>query len=112
MRYLYYTELIQENSFKMEHITDQTTVADLSKIHVPKCYEKYVHKAIGSSVKLMTMKEFIDVTEFNIHAETFDILFMKINDEGIPIYIDNAMLNWMGYEGENKFRKKSCKELL
>jgi hypothetical protein len=86
----------------MDHITDQTTVNDLSKIHVPKCYEKCVYKAIGSSTKLMTIKEFINTTEFNINPETFDILFMNINDEDIPIYIDNNMLDWMGYGGELK----------
>jgi hypothetical protein len=96
----------------MEHITDQTTIADLSKIHVPKCYEKCVYKAIGSSTKLMTIKEFIDTTEFNINPETFDILFMNINDEDIPIYIDDAMLDWMGYEGEKKLRKRNCRELI
>jgi phage anti-repressor protein len=97
----------------MEYITDQTTIADLSKIHVPKCYEKSVYKAIGSSTKLMTIKEFIDTTEFNINPETFDILFMNINDEDIPIYIDNDMLNWMGYEGKTDAKKRqNCKELI
>ena len=72
----------------MEHITFETQITDLSKIIVPKCYENYVNKAIASSVKLLTIKEFIDVTKFNIHNKTFDILFMNINDEGIPIYID------------------------
>jgi hypothetical protein len=94
----------------MEHITDQTTIADLSKIHVPKCYEKSVYKAISSSTKLMTIKEFIDTTEFNIHAETFDILFMNINDEDIPIYIDNDMLDWMGYSGEKKTKLLALKK--
>ena len=92
-------------NFRMEHITDQTTIADLSKIHVPKCYEKCVYKAIGSSTKLMTIKEFIDTTEFNINPETFDILFMNINDEDIPIYIDDAMLDWMGYSRNDSLIK-------
>ena len=96
----------------MDHITDQTTIAELSKIHVPKCYEKCVYKAIGSSTKLMTIKEFIDTTEFNINPETFDILFMNINDEDIPIYIDDTMLNWMGYTGDKKLRKRNCRELI
>jgi hypothetical protein len=90
----------------MEHITDQTQIADLSKIHVPMCYEKYVNKAIASSVKLLTMKEFINITEFNIHAETFDILFMNINDEGMPIYIDDGMLDWMGYSKKENLLKQ------
>jgi phage anti-repressor protein len=89
----------------MDNITDQTTIADLSKIHVPKCYEKSVYKAIGSSTKLLTIKEFIDTTEFNIHAETFDILFMNINDEDIPIYIDDDMLDWMGYSRNDSLIK-------
>ena len=96
----------------MEHITFETQITDLSKIIVPKCYENYVNKAIASSVKLLTIKEFIDVTKFNIHNKTFDILFMNINDEGIPIYIDAGMLNWMGYNGEENKQKQLLKELL
>ena len=30
---------------------------------------------------------------------------MNINDEGIPIYIDEAMLDWMGYKGVENNRK-------
>ena len=97
----------------MDYITDQTTIADLSKIHVPKCYEKCVYKAIGSSTKLMTIKEFINTTEFKINPETFDILFMNINDEEIPIYINEGMLNWMGYDGKTDAKKRqNCKELI
>ena len=96
----------------MDKITDKTNITDLSKIKIPKCYEKNVYKAIGSSVNLLTIKEFIEITGFNIHSETFDKLFMNINDENIPIYIDDEMLNWMGYEGENKLRKKNCKKLI
>jgi hypothetical protein len=97
----------------MDNITHKTIVSDLTKIKVPKCYEKYVYKAIDSKMQLLTLKEFIEVTEFNIHAETFDILFMNINDEGIPIYIDEAMLNWMGYAGETMSKKiQTCKILL
>jgi phage anti-repressor protein len=81
----------------MDQITDKTSITDLSHIHIPKCYETYVNRAIGKSSKLLTMKEFIEKTEFKIHEESFDILFMNINDEGIPIYIDEAMLDWMGY---------------
>jgi hypothetical protein len=94
----------------MDQITDKTSITDLSAINIPKCYEKYVNKAMCKSSKLLTMKEFIDKTEFNIHPETFDILFMNINDEGIPIYIDEAMLDWMGYKGvETKIKLLSLK---
>ena len=97
----------------MAFITDKTQVNELSQIQIPKCYENYVNKAIASSTYLLTMKEFIDITGFEVNAETFDILFMNINDEGIPIYIDDNMLNWMGYESINKKEKlRDCKNLL
>jgi hypothetical protein len=36
---------------------------------------------------------------------------MNINDEGIPIYIDAGMLDWMGYKGaENKTKMLSLKK--
>jgi hypothetical protein len=96
----------------MNNITDKTTIDELTKIHIPKCYEKYVNKAIACSTKLLTMREFVEETEFNIHPETFDILFTNINDEGIPIYIDASMLEWMGYNGTAPKRKQLIKELL
>lgn len=64
----------------MDKITDKTNITDLSKIKIPECYEKNVYKAIVSSVNLLTIREFIEITGFNIHPETFDKLFMNIND--------------------------------
>ena len=96
----------------MQFITDKTKANDLSQINIPKCYADYVNKAIGSSVKLLTMKEFIDITGFEVDSKTFDILFMNINDEGVPIYINADMLNWMGYKGEENTQKQIFKELL
>ena len=83
----------------MSLITDKTQVSDLSQIQIPKCYETYVNKAIAASTGLLTMKEFIDITGFEVNAETFDILFMNINDEGIGVYINKIILDWMGYNG-------------
>jgi phage anti-repressor protein len=96
----------------MEYITDKTQANELSQINIPKCYADYVNKAIGSSVKLLTMKEFIDITGFEVDSKTFDILFMNINDEGMPIYINADMLNWMGYTGEENKQKQQLKELI
>ena len=97
----------------MAFITDKTQVNELSQIQIPKCYENYVNKAISESVKLLTMKEFIDITGFEVNAETFDILFMNINDEGIGVYINEIILDWMGYNGaEYKNKLQDCKYLL
>jgi phage anti-repressor protein len=96
----------------MAYIKQENPASDFSKIKVPKCYEKYIYKAIGSSIKMLTLKEFIKVTEFSIHAENFDIIFMNINDEGVPIYIDEAMLNWMGYNGKSYTNKHRFRELV
>jgi len=93
-----------------EYITDKTQANELSQINIPKCYAGYVNTAIASSVKLLTMKEFIDITGFEVDSKTFDILFMNINDEGVPIYIDANMLNWMGYTGEEKTQLLSIKK--
>ena len=108
--YSLYTRKSPERLRNMDHITDKTQVSDLSQIHIPKCYENYVNKAIASSTCLLTIKEFIDITGFEVNAETFDILFMNINDEGIGVYIDETMLKWMGYNGDNtKFKMLSLK---
>ena len=104
--------LIQDNQKNSEYITDKTQANELSQINIPKCYAGYVNTAIASSVKLLTMKEFIDITGFEVDLKTFDILFMNINDEGVPIYINADMLNWMGYSGIEKTQKQIFKELL
>jgi len=96
----------------MEYITDKTQVNELSQINIPKCYAGYVNTAVASSVKLLTMKEFITITGFEVDSKTFDILFMNINDEGVPIYINADMLNWMGYIGEENKQKQQLKELI
>ena len=97
----------------MNHITDKTQVSDLSQIQIPKCYEIYVNKAIAASIKLLTIKEFIDITGFEVNAETFDILFMNINDEGIGVYINKIILDWMGWQSVEFAEKlRDCKYLL
>ena len=97
----------------MNHITDKTQVSDLSQIQIPKCYETYVNKAIAASIKLLTIKEFIDITGFEVNAETFDILFMNINDEGIGVYINKIILDWMGWQSVEFAEKlRDCKYLL
>ena len=55
------------------NITDKTQANELSQINIPKCYAGYVNTAIASSVKLLTMKEFIDITGF----EEYDYKLLK-----------------------------------
>lgn len=96
----------------MNLIDFKTQSNDLSKIFIPKCYEIYINNAINSSHTLLTITEFINNTGFEVDVDTFDILFMNINDDENPIYITSKLLDWMGYSGLEKFRKKSFKELL
>lgn len=89
----------------MEHINDKTANVDFSKIHIPNGYKEYVYKAIVSSAKLLTMKEFNDINNFDTNDNPFDI------NEDSPIYIDEIILNWLGYEGDTINKKmKNCKK--
>ena len=91
----------------MEHINDKTANVDFSKIHIPNGYKEYVYKAIVSSAKLLTMKEFNDINNFDTNDNPFDI------NEDSPIYIDEIILNWLGYEGDTINKKmKNCKKKL
>ena len=93
----------------MNLIDFKTQSNDLSKIFIPKCYEIYINNAINSSHTLLTITEFINNTGFEVDVDTFDILFMNINDDENPIYITSKLLDWMGYSGLEKFRKNSSK---
>jgi hypothetical protein len=78
---------------------------------IPANQQLIVDKAIASSVSLLTVREFIQATNFAIDEESFDRLFAALDDD-YPVYVDEAMLNWMGYEGEPKRQLLSLKNLL
>jgi hypothetical protein len=84
----------------LQHITHETKAFHLSVIDVPSWCKVYTEKAILASVQLLTVQEFIQTTEFELDSESFDILYMSINYDDTPIYINNKILKWMGYEGE------------
>jgi phage anti-repressor protein len=71
--------------------------------------DEYVNTAIAASVELMTIVEFIKTTKFDIDMSTFDSLFSNIND-GYPVYISEALLDWMGYVGDLSAKLHSCKK--
>lgn len=83
----------------------------MTTLIVPQNLRQYVDRAISSSVSLLTIKEFITATNFAIDEESFNRLFTAL-DDNYPIYVDEAMLNWMGYEGEYKRQLLSLKNLL
>jgi len=95
----------------MNLIKHDTNPGDLVKVQIPKRFEVHVNKAIADSVKLLTIQEFIRRTDFELDVESFDVLYFNINDE-LPVYLTETILDWMGYEGETKFKRKNCKELL
>lgn len=80
----------------LEHITSTTKPGDLVKVEVPRWCESYVSKAVAQYSKMLTITEFVQFTGFELDMKSFDILYTNINDEGIPIYINADLLDWMG----------------
>lgn len=78
---------------------------------IPANQQSIVDKAIASSVSLLTVREFIQATNFAIDEESFDRLFVAIDDE-YPVYVDEPMLNWLGYEGKLSDKMKTFKDLI
>jgi len=95
----------------MNLIKHDTNPGDLVKVQIPKRFEVHVNKAIADSVKLLTIQEFIQRTDFELDVESFDVLYFNINDE-LPVYLSDTILNWMGYEGETKTQKLGCLKTL
>lgn len=84
----------------LEHITSTTKPGDLVKVEVPKWCEVYVNKAVAQYSKMLTVVEFVHFTGFELDMKSFDVLFMNISDDGIPVVITEELLDWMGYEGK------------
>jgi phage anti-repressor protein len=95
----------------MDHITYKTTTDQLTKIEVPSWCKQYVESAICSSVKLATIHEFIQLTNYPIDKASFDIIYLRIKED-MDVYIDATLLEWMGYEGELKYKQNSFLKLL
>ena len=84
----------------------------LSSIDVPEWCRVYTEKAILASVQLLTVQEFIQTKKFELDNESFDILYMSINRDDVPIYINSKILKWMAYEGDFRIMKTGYTKLL
>ena len=88
------------------------TPVPVREIFMSRWCAKYVHNAVAQSEKFLTLLEFIRVTGFELDMKSFDVLFNNINDEGIPVYLSDSLLDWMGYEGGAAKQIQSCKLVL
>jgi hypothetical protein len=61
--------------------------------------------------RIATIPEFVRVTNFNVDALTFQILWSNIKDES-DIYLSEEILDWIGYTGDYNHKKKHCLDIL
>jgi phage anti-repressor protein len=78
---------------------------------LPSWCTQYVESAICSSDKLVTIQEFIQLTNYPIDKATFDILYLRIKED-MDVYIDATLLEWMGYSGVVVEKQKAFLKLL
>lgn len=60
---------------------------------------------------LLTINEFIEETKYNIDAFTIDRFWSNLNED-MPLYLDENLLQWCGFIGEERYRKKSLARVL
>ena len=74
--------------------------------------EDYIETTLGASEELLTVIEFIKVTEFPIDAFMID-RFWNTMEEDRLIYVDDELISWMGYNCASlKDRKKDFVHML
>lgn len=61
--------------------------------------------------QMLTIKEFINKTEYPIDKFMVDNFFHNLDDD-IPIYVNSDLIEWCGYLGELKKQKQSFQKLL
>ena len=74
--------------------------------------ENYIETALDASEELLTVIEFIEVTQFPIDAFMID-KFWNTMEEDRLIYVDDELIQWMGYANKTaKNRKRDFLYLL
>jgi hypothetical protein len=89
-------------------------VADITKNAHKKAQfkKKLIEKALTSSrLVLLSLSEFIKITNMKINKYMVDKFFHSIKDD-IPIYLDNDLIKWCGYAGEIYTQKQHLLKLI
>jgi len=60
---------------------------------------------------MLTIEDFVCVSEFLIDSSPVDIYFDSANDD-MPVYITDELLEWSSYAGDTKTKKQSFMKLL
>ena len=51
-----------------------------------------------SRVEMLSLNQFIKNTKYDLDDYAYNKLYHSIKDD-IPIYLDNELIKWMGYQG-------------
>ena len=63
------------------------------------------------NTSMLDINEFIQTVNFEIDEDTFDRFYHNLQDD-IPIYLDENIIKWCGYEGELFNQKRRFMELI
>ena len=70
-----------------------------------------INKALNTSFKLLNIFEFIEVTKFKLNMTMFDY-FWQVIVGNTRVHLSPRILEWFGYEGEQRDQKKSFIKML
>ena len=95
-------------------ITQQpaTTNASLSTLNsITNPYLKKVFEVPANNVKMLSINEFIRLSEYPIDNFMVDRFFNNLNDD-IPMYVDDGLIEWCGFSGELRTQKSYFQKIL
>ena len=73
---------------------------------------KIIQKLVDSSrVEMLTLNEFVQEIKYDLDNYAYNKLYHSIKDD-IPIYLDNELIQWMGFSGILKHQKEALFKLI
>ncbi|CCV02078.1 hypothetical protein IIV25_060R [Invertebrate iridovirus 25] len=70
-----------------------------------------INKALNASFKLLDIMEFVKITKFKLNMVMFDY-FWQVVVGNTRSHLGSRVLEWLGYEGEDKVQKRKFIEML
>lgn len=86
-------------------------ILNKAKTHISNTAEA-IQSAISSNPQtLLTLHKFMEITEQKIDRHLVDKFYCSMRND-IPIYLDNELIKWCGYQGELKKQKENLLKLI
>jgi phage anti-repressor protein len=83
----------------------QSTNTNFDITEIKDQYIKKVFEVACNNINMLTIKEFIELSQFPIDSFMVDNFFINLNED-VKIYVSNELIDWCGFNGKEFSNRK------